>query len=423
MPDPAIREFFKTRKESWIKEKQKQIDDENEKQLVFLQAEDKFNPNKWLPNAAARACQIKISSHPCTFSHPSAEKNKNGKTTAVNVKKDKRSDGYLRSGNVDVDLDALGNAAALDVYAFLNLSLQDGKKLIEHIESETSVARDLLTIPTDNYDKLRNGFLEMVRNLEDVTTTSSKIKQVYFPIASDKYHLLSILSNSGIIFDFKDRINTLRFSEEQKELREIKRKSEYSDKGYKEIYNTTIIGYGGANPQNISVLNTGNRGRAYLLLSVPPSLGKREIQFPKKNFFFESIRYYHIKEPLQRLHGIFKSGADSVIPRRNLESGRDNRIEEILDEIILRMYAIRSISFEQYYEKTSELPEHQKIWLLDVNKRKREETDEWLNKICIDIARWVLAAYKKSIKNPVYLGSAELQYIEEIIGKNKEALR
>ncbi|WP_319561096.1 type I-F CRISPR-associated protein Csy1 [Marispirochaeta sp.] len=425
MPDPAIREYFKTRRENWINEKLKKIDDENEKQLVILQGDEKFNPNQWLPNAAIRARQIKISSHPCTFSHPSANKHKNkdDKTTAIIAKKPKKNDGYLRTGNVESDLDALGNAAVLDVYAFLNLTMEDGRNLIEHIESETIVAKELLNIPTATYENLRKGFLAMITNEEKETITSSRIKQVYFPIDSENYHLLSILSNSGIIYDLKDRINKFRFSEEHKELREMKRKNEYSENGFKEIYDTTTIGYGGANPQNISVFNTINRGRSYLLLSAPPTLTKREIRFPRKNFFFESIRYYHIREPLQKLHGIFKSGVDSVIPRRNLESGRDNRIEEILDAIILRMSVIRTVSSEQYNEETSELPYHQKIWLLEINEKKRNDQDEWLNTLCSELSNWIITAYRKTIKNPIILGSAERQYIEQLVETNKEALR
>jgi len=263
----------------------------------------------------------------------------------------------------------------------------------------------------------------MIRNEGDETITSSKIKQVYFPIDSDKYHLLSILTNSGIVYELRERIDTLRFSEEQKEMKQKKRNNEYSEKDYIEIINTLTIGYGGTKPQNISVLNNNHGGKAKMFLSVPPVLNKREIRFPKRSFFFESIRYYHVKEALQRLHAIFKSGVDSVIPRKNLESGRDNRIEEILDMIILRMSAIRSVSSEQYYEKTSELAEHQKIWLLEENNKKRQETDEWLIKICNDISKWIVDAYKKTVKNPVILGAAEIHYIEEIVTKNKEALR
>lgn len=423
MPDPAIMEFFETRKENWLKNELKKVDDENQRQQIILQADDKFNPNHWIPDAARRAGQIKISTHPCTFSHPSARKNSNGYVTPIISLKESKNDGYVRTGNTNAEKDALGNAASLDVYKFLSLIMIDGRSLIEHIQAETNIAKELLTIQTDTYENLRDGFMAMVNNEESQIITSSKIKQVYFPIEPNKYHLLSILSNSGLIFELRNRIDLLRFSDKQKRLREVKRNNEFSEESFKEIYDTLTIGYGGTKPQNISVLNNQYGGKAKMLLCVPPVLTRREIRFPRNNFFRDSIRYYHIREPLERLHGIFKTGLDSVIPRKNIESGRDNRIEEILDTIILRMAVLRSISYEQYYEKSSKLPEHQKIWLLDSNKNKRDESDEWLNTLCNEISRWIGEAYKRQIKNPVILGTAETSYIEEIIKKNKEALR
>lgn len=170
-------------------------------------------------------------------------------------------------------------------------------------------------------------------------------------------------------------------------------------------------------------MNNQYGGKAPLLLSIPPHLEKRDIRFPTKDFFQNSIRYYHIKEPLQKLHGIFKTGLESEIPRKNLKSGRDHRIEEILDQIIIRMTALRSVSTEQFFEKTSRLKEYQKIWLLDENKKTREEQEDWLNTLCIDIAYWILDAYKKVIKKPEPLGQAELNYIKKLIESNKEAFR
>lgn len=145
--------------------------------------------------------------------------------TPVISTRTKSIDGYIRTGNADGEIDALGNAAALDVYKFLSLIMKDGQSLIEHIESESYIAKELLSINTDTYDNLRNGFLAMVRNIEEEIITSSKIKQVYFPIDTNNYHLLSILSNSGIIYEFRKRIDSMRFSEEQKRLRELKRKN------------------------------------------------------------------------------------------------------------------------------------------------------------------------------------------------------
>ncbi|HBD9477303.1 TPA: type I-F CRISPR-associated protein Csy1, partial [Legionella pneumophila] len=201
MFDPAITDFFAERKKSWLKKKLKSDMTELEKNNILQECEDIFALENWLPNAAKRAGWMSISTHPCTFSHPSSRKNKNGYVTSIIAKAPRKADGYLRSGNVHVALDALGNAAALDVYKFLSLVTEDGKTIIEHIQQNTEVAKSLLSIKTDSYENLRVGFLEMVSSNE-ASITSSKIKQVYFPMGNE-YHQLSVLSNSGMIFELR----------------------------------------------------------------------------------------------------------------------------------------------------------------------------------------------------------------------------
>ena len=78
MLDPAITLFFSERKEAWLKKNIKTDMDEFEKKEQEQACEEVFALSTWLPNAARRAGQISMSTHPCTFSHPSARKNKNG---------------------------------------------------------------------------------------------------------------------------------------------------------------------------------------------------------------------------------------------------------------------------------------------------------------------------------------------------------
>ncbi len=421
MSDPAIKDFFRKRKDDWLKKNIKTSMDDVEIRKLEEKCEEKFSTEYWLPDAAKRAGQLSISTHPCTFSHPSARKNKNGYVTSIIAGSKRSPDGYLRTGNVEVEKDAVGNAAALDVHKFLTLKMRDGESLLQHIEKDSELARETLAINSENYQILKDGLMSMVRN-DANSVTSSKIKQVYFPV--DKgYHLLSILSNSGLIYQLRHRVDELRFSEKQKELRELKRKNEYSEEGFSEIYDITTIGYGGTKPQNISVLNNQFGGKARLLLSAPPPLGKRDIQFPRKSFFITSIRYYDIQEPLQKLHGIFTTGLDSEIPLQNLRIGRDCRIEEILELIIEQMTALRAVAAEQYREDSSALPHYQKIWLCDEYREAREQQDDWLEELCVEISRWITDAYKKVIRKSVILGPAERDYIKDMISTHREVLR
>ena len=417
MHQQAIADFFAKRKEDWLKKRQKPSMDEEALFELKLECEKLFSLEEWLPKAAGRAGQISMSTHPCTFSHPSARKNKNGYVSPILSNATGDPDGYLRSGNVDVETDALGNAAALDVYKFLTLKMDDGAALIEHIKNDSDLARSLLKIKAQSYETLKSGFMAMIDSSDDAVT-SSKIKQVYFPIENDQYHLLSVLMNSGIVFQMRHTIDGLRFGDEVKTLRELKRENKVSDDGFMEIYDITTIGYGGTKPQNISVLNNQNGGKAHLLSSMPPVIKKREVRFPKRNFFGESISAWELKETFTALDKIFKTDYNN----KNIREGREYRYEQIIDMIILKLYRIREAANEQYFEKSSQLKSHQKIWLLDEERRLGEE--EWLEKLLKEIAAWFVRSFEEIVgKKIIVYGKAEKQNFMDALQRHKEALR
>ena len=418
MLDPAISSFFEERKEAWLKKNIKSSLQEDEIKALEIKCDEVFSLEEWLPNAAKRSGQISIATHPCTFSHPSARKNKNGYVSSIIAKTKSVNDGFLKTGNVSVETDALGNAAALDVYKFLTLQMTDDMLLLEHIQQDSDLATQLLKINSATYQQLKTDFLAMVESSNE-NITSSKIKQVYFPVTDD-YHQLSILTNSGLMYQLRARIDHLRFSDEVKQLREIKRKNEFSQHGFSELYNLTTLAYGGTKPQNISVLNNKNGGKVHLLQSLPPGIQKRSIYFPKTNFFTESFRYQDYHDVLQALHKILKTDYNNI----NIREGRDYRIQELMDRLIDKMWAVRSISNEQYHQPTPKLKAHQKIWLCEDMRQEREESDIWLDKLMKEISSWIIRSYEKMLgKQAIKLGKEELQKIAEIVEQNKEALR
>jgi len=328
---------------------------------------------------------------------------------------DRIEDGYLKTGNVAVATDALGNAAALDVYKFLTLNMQDGCKLLTHIQDETELAQTLLTIKSTNYRDLRAGFLAMVEGATE-SITSSKIKQVYFPV-DDDYHQLSLLTNSGMVYQLRSRLDKLSFSDEVKELRDKKRKNEFSEQGYSEIYGLTTIGYGGTKPQNISVLNNQNGGKAHLLSSLPPSIEKRNIHFPKSNFFVESFKKYEYANHFKTLHKLFQADYNNI----NIREARDRYLQNIIDLLIEKMWAVRAVSQTQFHEDTSSLSSTQRTWLLANNIKERENSEQWLDLLVTEISVWLSRSYEKVLdKQAIKLGEAERLLFADIIDRNRE---
>ncbi|WP_217565067.1 type I-F CRISPR-associated protein Csy1 [Vibrio cholerae] len=418
--DPSIAAFFAERKEAWLKKNISAAMSDTEVLEKQQECEQNFLLDNWLPDAAKRAGQISVASHPCTFSHPSARKNKNGYVSSIIAKNKPRIDGFLRSGNVSVEPDALGNAAALDVYKFLSLEMSDQRSLLVHIEQESELARQLLDIPSCEYQALRDGFLKMVDS-DQASVSSSKIKQVYFPIADGEYHLLSLLTHSGHLFELRKRLDALRFGDAVKEARECKKTNHFHPAGYQEIFGLTTIGFGGTKPQNISVLNNQNAGKAHLLASIPPELTPRDIRLPRTEFFKESFTAWQAKEVLEALHRLFLTDYNNI----NIRDGRDYRIQQYVDLVIEKMWQVRLFLEAYSGELSSALPLDQKIWLYPEFAEQRQQEDEWLDKIIRHVARGLINHYSRSkvITNPVTLADHELLAIEKVVASNKENLR
>lgn len=424
MIDEAITTFFDERKAAWLKKNLNASMSDVEVKDKELECDTVFSLNTWLPNAAKRAGQISISTHPCTFSHPSARKNKNGYVSSIIATNAQANDGFLRSGNVNVEADALGNAAALDVYKFLTLTMSDGKNLIEHLQQDSRLAIALFTLPnadpTQNFQTLKEGFLAMT-SAGSESITSSKIKQVYFPIENNGkyYHQLSILTASGILFELRKRLDGMRFGDEIKVAR-AKRKANEAHQGYKEIYNLTTIGYGGTKPQNISVLNNQNGGKAHMFMCAPPKIKNRDVHFPHADFFNQTVNYFQCKEQFNQLHKLYSRDDNNM----HIRADRDEYYQSIVDHIIEKMWQVRAVALEQYIENTSKLTTAQTTWLCEQHQVLRENTDDWLDDIVTSITTFVFHGYEKTLKSKaIKFGQAEHKHMQQIVEANKEALR
>ena len=149
----SIQNFLNERKELWLKDRLKKAENDSVISELQGQADDKFSLKEWLPDAAKRVTQLSMVSHPSKFSHPSA------KTSSVIVQAKQNNDGYLRSGNVDYSLDVFGNAAAMDVYKFLSLSLTEDSTVLTGFEKDDQDLKHLIEKSSLDFASLKQAFL------------------------------------------------------------------------------------------------------------------------------------------------------------------------------------------------------------------------------------------------------------------------
>ncbi|RGD89219.1 MULTISPECIES: type I-F CRISPR-associated protein Csy1 [unclassified Acinetobacter] len=399
----SIYTFLNERKELWLKERIKKAENETVISELQKQANDKFSLNEWLPDAAKRVTQLSMVSHPSKFSHPSA------KTSSVIAKVEQSNDGYLRSGNVDYSLDVFGNAAAMDVFKFLSLPLNEKFTVLDGFEQQDQALKTLITHAKLNFDTLSTEFLK-IKVTDHSVKTDHLVKQVYFPVREAQYHLLSILTPSGLITRLKQSIDAIRFSEDTKQAKESRKKNEHHEIGYSDIFDLTVTGYGGTQPQNVSVLNSQNAGRAYLLSTCPPKFENRNIKLPSQDFFQQCLYWKRFGSEFESLQK-YVTGINNQHTRKKIKK----ILRQMVGDILFIAFCIRKNekgwSKKEHYQS---LALKQKIWLDDAYLDVRETESEWRDEIARRTAKWILDSFEDFYGSKLF-GSPEIIELKGIV--------
>ncbi|MBP6553870.1 MAG: type I-F CRISPR-associated protein Csy1 [Vitreoscilla sp.] len=409
----AVMEYLAERRKNWLEKRLSADTDEAAKLELETEANEKFSLAQWLPDAARRAGHLSMVSHPSKFSHPSA------KTSAVIAQASLQADGYVRTGNVSYPLDVFGSAAAIDVYKFLALSLSDGKTVLEHLEQETALAQQLLSQASSvPVSELTSQFLA-IKASETQVKTDGLVKQVYFPVDGG-YHLLSILTPSGMLTELKERIDAMRFSDESKAAREARKNQLYHDQGFNDILDLTVTVYGGSKPQNISVLNNQNSGRSYLLPCKPPQLDHRATRLPSRDFFKQTLFGRDFDVYFKSLFELMALDINNM----HIRAGIRKVLHKIVDEVMYRAFCVRE--FEGGWSQTEHyqaLPKAQQLWLDAALLEQKLEDDEWQEAIAKALRQW-LAGEIEYRQNHIKLGDAEQVFLQaaivEVLAEDKE---
>lgn len=347
--------------------------------------EEKFVFHRWLTDAANRAKQISLATHAIKFTHADAR----GSSVLALDKREVTACCLSTATLRRPDLDAVGNAAVLDVAKLLQLEYGgaslaaclkrgDGSALAAFSQSEAQLA-------------------EWVRGfrlaLADKSLASHTLaKQLYFPVGEQQYHLLSPLFSSSMAQALYQRIINSRFGEEAKAIRDAKKAGKHIDKQDVSYLNTALQSFGGSQPQNVSQLNLGRRGKSYLFSCAPPSW-KSELKPPvtgKSIFSGEFDR--RAWRQAQRLQQYLLS-----IHQRDSTMDIRKRLAAYLDELVdtLFNYAAEIQDLTQFagWSASCELKREQQLWLDPYRKEQSFQEErakaDWQLQIADDFAFWL----------------------------------
>jgi len=335
----------------------------------------------------------------------------------IKVYKESSNDGYLHTGNNEVEFDVHINATKLKVFKFLSLRFS-GKSFLDFVENnDCSVFVEQFLVQKDRALMWINNFRKCVFSQD--YRTHDLIKQVYFPL-ENSYHQLSVLQPSGLVFLLKNKIDLINHkSPESYYGKKARKDGKFFYSCFSSITNLTVTKHGGDHPKNISGLN--NKYQSYYLLSSePPQLKSRDIQFPSIDFFTQSFSYYRSKDLFLGLHTLFVNHQNNW----QVRSERDEYYQVIFDRIVERMWLVRDVALDQFNPETSQLNKNQKVWLCAEHKEKRDTEEDWLDDMTEQITRYIFQGYEKILGKKAFMFSdEEFKHIHKIVDNHREALR
>lgn len=379
-----------------VQKKLAAVDEVKQGELSIRLAEERqelaqrYEIRRWLTDAAARAGQISLVTHAAKFTHGDSKSS----SVLFHVEGSGESCYLSSSTLIQPAIDAVGNAAVLDVAKFLQTEC-DGDSLVASLQRGDYSALKMFAESEEQLALWVEGFQQALSNK---SPSSHKLaKQIYFPIGNDQYHLISPLFPSSLAHALHERIVAARFSDETKAANQARKEGLWHEVPLVYYPNTAVMNIGGTKPQNISYLNSVRGGRVWLLPCSPPQFKRIE------------KRPIHLKNIFQR-HGPFHPLAQnsSYKLKQYLLSVQDvantvdirNRRKEMVDDIIMQLFTVvDGIQREEWQGWTAheecELKRAQQLWLDPYRCRDDEEFKfereggDWKKEVADDFALWL----------------------------------
>jgi len=398
----VIQDFLQERLQPKL-DKLKEGDDEKRQQLL-----EAYKPENWIPDAAHRVQQIQQITHALKYTHPDA------KGTNLNKQGNPKAGDLLIGTHTLTECppDVVGNAAALDVYKFLRLKVDNKTLLSRAIENDPTL-QAAFSSDSEKAKEWTTAFANIINSKSD--PCSHKLaKQLYWPLENNNYHLIAPLFPTSLVHQVWITIREDRFSEKTKAAREARKAGKKHPHGYREYPNLVIQQYGGTKPQNISQLNSERHGENCLLPSCPPNWKSTSIRPPLNiDSVFDGCfaQRKRVKILVHNLREFLYSLPDDK-KNRHICKKRIELVGYLVDEMLIFAAELQDLEANWTQHEDCHLNQEEQCWF----DPGRAETDEafsaiytwgdWKEAVCKRFANWLNAQLTKT-KKPRSFGEDE----------------
>ena len=247
--------------------------------------------NIWICRSVELSQGVLPATHAAKLSHSSSS------GSSILDRSGTKNDAYLTTSSLSTEIidGTYLNASASRQAKFL-LLYHNQSYLFDALEHD---CRAVFGDFADSEEEL-NGWLNSYRAiLSQTPKTDTLLKQIYFPVAAQDYHLLSVLRSSSLA----QRLYDSHFSEEarkvQKTFQQAKNKNRYISGVHSQPVHISKLMTTQSQPQNASMLN-GKRGGALRLLSCQPPIWKTQLKPPIHNtsWFYLGIPQRAVKDDI-----------------------------------------------------------------------------------------------------------------------------
>lgn len=422
----AIAEYINQRKQTKLEPLQKALNKVLEKSddpiaIAAAKAEYRekadpietaYDPVEWLTDAAKRAKQISLATHAAKFTHSDA------KASSMLINHYQMSDSsYLVTRHLpNPAIDAVGNAAALDVARLLKLEV-NGETLIDQLQQKSVAALSEFTQDKELLEEWRKGLTLALG--DEKLSAHTLTKQLYFPVfnGEDEYHLLCPLYSSALANELYGKIRQSRFGE-SKEIRDAHKKGIYDERFDVRFPATAVQMFGGSKPQNISQLNSERHGQGFLLNCAPPSY-QAQTKPPASSKTLFNRQFGWRTSHLVREFKAFLTGLTEKDRNFKTRYQRDYfYVKPLIDSLLNFACEIQTIPECAGWSSKPECNlkrAHQLFLDLDnPDEAFQQERDkgEWLDVVAGDFANWLL--HKLETKEHYLLGDVEQRYFKKL---------